>query len=119
MRGDLQILPVPSRRFFYGQDLYFYFEVGNLSRSEVGDYVWDEAYYVIPEAAGEGIVRIDPEENHTSLIPSAARSMAIDLSSMAETYEGAVFLVVLVTDVISGQRVISATRFTLSRPPQP
>jgi GWxTD domain-containing protein len=118
VREGLRILPVPARRFYYGQDLYFYFQVNNLTRSEVGDYVWDEAYYIIPQAAGEGIVRIDPEENHTRLTPSAARSMAVDLSSMAETYEGDVFLVVLLTDMVSGEQAVSATRFSLLVPPQ-
>jgi hypothetical protein len=116
VRGDLQILPVPSRQFFYGQDLYFYFEVDNLSRSAVGDYVWDEAFYVIPESENEGIVRIDPEDDLTGLQSVAHRSMAIDLGSMAETYEGAVFLVVMVTDRTSGESAVSATRFSLIRP---
>jgi hypothetical protein len=62
-------------------------------------------------------VRIDPDENHTRLVPTAARSMAVDLSSMAETYEGDVFLVVLATDLVSGAQAVSATRFSLMRPP--
>jgi GWxTD domain-containing protein len=116
VRGDLQILPVPSRQFFYGQDLHFYFEIDNLSRSEFGDCIWDESYYIIPEAAGEGIVRINPDDQHTSLQSSARRNMAIDLSSMAETYEGGVYLVVLVIDMVSNRQVVSATHFALRRP---
>lgn len=115
VRGDLQILPVPSRQFFYGQDLHFYFEIDNLTRSEFGDCIWDESYYIIPEEAGEGIVRINPDDQHTSLEPSARRNMAIDLSSMAETYEGGVFLVVLVIDLVSNRQVVSATHFVLRR----
>jgi GWxTD domain-containing protein len=116
VRGDLQILPVPSRQFFYGQDLHFYFEIENLGRSEFGDCIWDESYYIIPEAAGEGIVRINPDDQHTSLQSSARRNMAIDLSSMAETYEGGVYLVVLVIDMVSNRQVVSATHFVLRRP---
>jgi hypothetical protein len=121
-RGNLQILPIPSRQVEAGRDLWCYFELDNLSRSDVGDYDWDETYYVIPDTRGEGIVRIHTDEQHTSLQPLARRNIALGLSGLAATYTGPVFLVVQAVDQVSGRQAIGATRFTLlppTRPPPP
>lgn len=116
VRGDLQILPAPSRRFLYGDDLFFYYEVDNLSRSGVGDYVISESLYIIPNDTNEGIITISSGQNITSLEPSLNRSMGIDLSSLGRSYEGVVHLVVLVTDQVSGERAVGATLLVLRRP---
>jgi hypothetical protein len=112
-RGDLQILPVPSRQFMPGRDLHVYFELDDLSRSEVGDYSWDESYFIIPDTQGEGIVRIQTGEQHTSLTPLVRRNIAIDLSGLSMAYSGPVFVVVLATDEVSGRQAVGATRFIL------
>jgi len=116
IRGGLQILPAPSRRFLYGEDLFFYYEVDNLSRSDVGDYVISESLYIIPNDTEEGIITISSGQNISGLEPSLNRSMAIDLSSLGRTYEGAVHLVVLVTDQVSGEQAVGATLLILRRP---
>ena len=116
IRGDLQILPAPSRRFLYGDDLFFYYEVDNLSRSGVGDYVISESLYIIPNDTNEGIITISSGQNITSLEPSLNRSMGIDLSSLGRSYEGVVHLVVLVTDQVSGEQAVGATLLVLRRP---
>ncbi len=118
-RGDLQILPIPSRQVEAGRDLWCYFELDNLARSDVGDYDWDETYYVIPDTRGEGIVRIHTDEQHTSLQPLARRNIALGLSGLAATYTGPVFLVVQAVDQVSGRQAIGATRFTLLPPVGP
>ncbi len=118
VRGDELILPAPFRQFLYSQDLYFYFEVENLTTSDIGDHVWKEAFFIIPDNPGEGIVAVAPEQERTSLSPSLSRSMQIDLSSLGETYEGFVFVVVLITDMVSGNQAVGATIFSLRSPPQ-
>ena len=42
--------------------------------------------------------------------------MQIDLSSLGRSYEGAVHLVVLVTDRVSGQQAVGATLLILRHP---
>jgi len=116
VRGGLQILPAPSRRFLYGDDLYFYYEVENLNRSVVGDYVIDESLFIIPNDTEEGVITISTGQNISSLTPSLSRSMQIDLSSLGRSYEGAVHLVVLVTDRVSGQQAVGATLLILRHP---
>ncbi len=116
IRGGLQILPAPSRRFLYGDDLFFYYEVDNLSRSDVGDYVISESLYIIPNDTNEGIITIASGQNITGLEPSLNRSMGIDLSSLGRSYEGVVHLVVLVTDQVSGEQAVGATLLILRRP---
>ncbi|MFC1545598.1 GWxTD domain-containing protein [Gemmatimonadota bacterium] len=116
VRGGLQILPAPSRRFLYGDDLYFYYEVDNLSRSDVGDYVISESLFIIPNDTNEGIITISSGQNITGLEPSLNRSMGIDLSSLGRSYEGTVHLVVLVTDQVTGEQAVGATLLVLRRP---
>ncbi len=117
VRGGELILPAPFRQFHYNQDLYFYFEISNLTTSDVGDHVWNEAFFIIPDDPSQGIVTLAPEQDRTSLDSSASRSMQIDLSSMGESYEGHVFIVVLITDLVSERQAIGATLFSLRRPP--
>ncbi len=116
VRGGLQILPAPSRRFLYGDDLFFYYEVENLSRSVVGDHAISESLYIIPNDTEEGIITISTGQDITSLTPSLSRSMQIDLSSLGRSYEGAVHLVVLVTDRVSGEQAVGATLLILRHP---
>lgn len=119
IRDGLQILPAPSRSFLYGQDLYFYFEVEGMSESDVGDYVWSETFFIIPDAEGQGIIRLGSEQDRTAIEPHASRSLAIDLGALQGTYQGNVFLVVLVEDKISGKRAVATTRLMLRRAPPP
>ncbi|MFO7769125.1 MAG: hypothetical protein R6W82_09275 [bacterium] len=115
IRNGLRILPAPSRSFLYGQDLYFYFEVEGMSESDVGDHVWSETFFIIPDAEGQGIIRLGSEQDRTSIEARASRSLAIDLGALEGTYQGNVFLVVLVEDKVSGERAVAATRLMLRR----
>jgi hypothetical protein len=119
VRGDSRVLPAPSRIFQYGQSLFFYFELSNLTRSEYNDYVREEAFYMIPEGGEEGVVMVAVDQEYTTIRPTVSRSMEIDLSSLSESYEGPVFLVALVTDNVSGEQAIGATRFTIKNPDPP
>ena len=118
IRGGELILPAPFRQFHYDQDLFFYFEIDNLATSDIGDHVWKEAFFIIPDDPGQGAVSVAPEQERSSLVPSANRRMQIDLSSMGATYEGHVFVVVMVTDMVSGNQAIGATIFSLRNPPE-
>ncbi len=116
VRGGNRILPAPSRYLLFGRDLFFYYEISNLAESQFHDYVWHESYYIIPNSPQEGIITITPDQDYTRLQPSASRDMQIDLSSLAATYEGPIFLVVFVTDLVSQQQAIGVTLFNLRRP---
>jgi len=113
IRHDLRILPSPSRHLFYGTDLHFYYEIGNLTRSEFGDYAWNESYYVIPTDPDAGIIRVTQQQDFTRLTPGAVRQMAIDLTRHEGSYAGALFLVAVVTDLVSEQQGVGVTRFEL------
>ena len=119
IRNGLRILPAPSRSFLYGQDLYFYFEVEGMQESDVGDYVWSETFFIIPDAEGQGIIRLGSEQDRTAIEPHAGRSLAIDLGALEASYQGNVFLVVLVEDKVSGARSVATTRLMLRRQPPP
>ncbi len=118
VRGDELILPAPSRRFLYGQELFFHYEVSNLTRSDLGDCAYSESLFIIPNDVTEGIITVSSGQDISSLQPNISRSMNIDLSSLGRTYEGAVFLVVLVTDRESGEQAVGATWLSLRRPPE-
>ena len=116
VRGGSRILPAPSRYLLFGHDLFFYFEISNLTESQFHDYVWHESYYIIPHSPEEGIIKITHEHDYSRLQPRATRDMQIDLSSLEATYEGPIFLVVLVTDLTSHKQAIGVTLFNLRRP---
>lgn len=116
VRGGELILPAPARRFLYGQDLFFYFEVSNLTASDTGGYSCSESLFIIPNDTNEGIITVSPAQDITSLEPSMSRSMGIDLSSLGRTYEGGVFLVILITDQVSGEQAVGATWLSLRHP---
>lgn len=118
IRGGELILPAPFRQFHYDQDLFFYFEIDHLTTSDIGDHVWKEAFFIIPDDPGQGAIAVAPEQERNSLTPSASRQMQIDLSSMGASYEGQVFVVVMVTDMVSGNQAIGATIFSLRHPPE-
>lgn len=115
-RGGYRVLPAPSRHFIFGYDIHLYFEIMNLQMSEYNDCIWNESYFFIPDAPGEGIIRISTEQDYTRIQPQVSRSLALNTDSgMAGTYEGPVFLVVLVSDKISGKQTVTATRFYIDR----
>jgi len=115
-RGGFHILPAPSRFLRYGYEFYIYFEISNLSRSEFGDYAWEEAYFVVPDSPADGIVKVSIDQELTRLTPHAYRSMGIDLSNLDSTSERALFLIVLITDKVSGEQAVGVTRLNLLRP---
>jgi len=114
-RGEYHILPAPGRYLYSGSELFIYFEISNLTRSEFGDHVWSESYYVIPDSPDAGIVTIAEERDYTRLTPLANRSMQIDLSSLEAVYEGPIFVVVLITDKTSGEQAVGVTQFNVRR----
>jgi hypothetical protein len=112
-RGGWRIVPYPGRTLFYEEPLAIYFEINDLARSEVGDYVWEESYYIVPERPGQGIVRIpSPDRNNQIRIP-VRRGLMLDLTSLRRDYEGPVILLVVVRDLTSGAWAASAVRITL------
>ncbi len=118
IRGESRILPAPSRYLLYGHDLFFYYEISNLTESPFNDYVWNESYYIIPHSPDEGIVTITPDYDYTRLTSTVSRDMQIDLSSLEATYSGRISLVVLVTDLTSKQQAVGVTLFNLRTPRQ-
>ena len=118
-RGEYHILPAPGRYLYSGNDLFIYFEISNLTRSEFGDHIWSESYFVIPDSPDAGIVTIAEDRDYSRLTPLASRSMQIDLSELEAVYEGPIFVVVLITDKTSGQQAVGVTQFNVRRrPPQ-
>jgi len=113
VRNGLRILPSPSRHLYYGTDLHFYYEIGNLTRSEFGDYAWNESYYVIPSNPAAGIIQVSLQQDFTRLTPGAIRQMAIDLSRHEGSYTGSLVLVAVVTDLVGNHQGVGVTRFTL------
>lgn len=115
-RRGYHILPYPGRDLLYGEDIWLYFEVNQLARSEYGDHAWEESYFLIPDRAGMGIVRLSPGMIHSSLQPHADRYIMIDLSEMEGDYVGPLFIVILITDAVSGNNALTAARFSIYRP---
>lgn len=118
-RGEYHILPAPGRHLYSGNDLFIYFEISNLTRSEFGDHIWSESYFVIPDSPDAGIVTIAEDRDYSRLTPLASRSMQIDLSELEAVYEGPIFVVVLITDKTSGQQAVGVTQFNVRRRPSP
>ncbi len=113
-RGGWRVVPYPGRTLFYEEPLAIYFEIHDLARSDVGDYVWEESYYIVPEKAGQGVVRIpSPDRNNQIRIP-VQRGLMLDLTSLRTDYEGPVILLVVVRDLTSGAWAASAVRITLT-----
>jgi hypothetical protein len=115
-RGDQRIVLYPGRTLLYGQDIWLYYEIDGLVRSEYGDHVWDETCLIMADRVGAGIVKIPSSTYLVSLRPSAVRTFMIDLTEMAEKYEGPILIVILVTDVVGGGNAVTAARFRIYRP---
>jgi len=113
IRGAHGIVPYPGRNLLYGEDIWLYFEISGLERSDVGDYAWEESYYIIPDRKDLGVVRIVPGLTHSALQPDVERSFMVDLSVMEKEYAGPFFVVVLVTDIEAGQNALSVARFNI------
>lgn len=115
IRGNHRIIPYPGRNLLYGEDIWLYYEITGLDRSDLGDYAWEESYFIIPDQPGQGIVRIIPGLIQSRLQSDVERSFMIDLSVMESVYEGPFFIIILITDVVSGQIDISVTQFNIYR----
>jgi hypothetical protein len=114
-RGDYRILPYPGRNLLYGEDIWIYFEINGLERSEFGDHAWEESYYFIPDQANTGIVRISPERLNSSLQSHVDRYIMIDLTQMESEYTGPLYILVVVVDAVSGRSGLTAARFKMFR----
>jgi hypothetical protein len=113
-RGGWRVVPYPGNTLFYEEPLAIYFEIHDLARSDVGDYVWEEMYYIVPEHPGQGILRIpSPDLNNQIRIP-VQRGLMLDLNSLRKDYEGPVILLVVVRDRTSGNWGASAVRISLT-----
>jgi hypothetical protein len=117
-RGEYRLLPYPGRNLLYGEDIWFYFEVSGLTRSEFGDYAWEESYYLIPDRPDRGIVRI-PGLPRSSIEARSQRQIMIDLSMLEHTFTGPLYIVILIRDTVSGREAVGATRFTIHQTPPP
>jgi hypothetical protein len=119
VRRGAQLFPYPGRSLLYGEELWLYYEISGLQESPYGDRTWEESYFIIPDAPEQGIVRMDPGVPNSTIREEVSRSVALDLSSLEEDYEGSLFVVVLITDGESEERAVSAARFSLSSPAPP
>ena len=115
IRGNHRIIPYPGRNLLYGENIWLYYEITGLDRSDLGDYAWEESYFIIPDQPGQGIVRIIPGLIQSGLRPDVERSFMVDLSVMESEYEGPFFIIIFITDVISGQSDLSVAQFNIYR----
>ncbi len=117
-RGEYRLLPYPGRNLLYGEDIWLYFEITGLTRSEYLDYAWEESYYLIPDLPDQGIVRI-PGLTQSSIQPRAQRQIMIDLSMLEHHFTGPLYIAILIRDTVSGREAVGATRFTIHQTPPP
>ncbi len=112
-RGEYRVVPYPGRTLYYEEPMWIYYEIHDLARSEIGDYVWEELYYIVPERPGQGIVRIPSPDLSNTIRSPVQRALMLDLTSRRGAYEGPVMLVVVVRDRTSGEWGASAVKVTL------
>ncbi|MFC1500073.1 hypothetical protein ACFL6T_03530 [Candidatus Zixiibacteriota bacterium] len=115
-RGEYQILPYPGRSLLFSEEIWLYSEISNLALSEFGSYSWQETYFIVPAREDMGIISFTPGMEHTTIRPHAERYIEVDLSSLEGEYGGALYIVVMVTDTISGQSALAAAFFRIFRP---
>jgi len=115
-RGEYQMLPYPGRSLLFSEEIWLYSEITNLERSEYGGHSWKETYFIIPARENMGIISFSPGAEHTTIRSYAERYIQVDLSSLEGEYGGAIYIVVMVTDTISGKSSLSAAFFRIFRP---
>ncbi|MFC1629169.1 hypothetical protein ACFL3H_08675 [Gemmatimonadota bacterium] len=115
-RGEYQILPYPGRSLLFSEEIWLYSEISHLERSEFGSYSWQETYFIVPAQETMGIVSFSPGAEHTIINPHTERYIEVDLSSFEGEYGGALYIVVMVTDTISGRSALAAAHFRIFRP---
>ncbi len=114
-RGDYQLLPYPGRSLLFSEEIWLYSEISDLARSEYGSHSWKETYYIIPARENMGIIGFSPGMVHTSLRSHVERYVEVDLSSFEGEYGGPLYIVVLITDVVSGRSALAAAFFRIFR----
>jgi len=115
-RGDYQILPYPGRSLLFSEQIWIYAELSKLDRSEFGSYSWKETYYIIPAREDMGIISFSPGTERTILQPFSERYIEVDLSTLEGEYGGPIYIVMMITDLVSGQSALAAAFFRIFRP---
>jgi hypothetical protein len=113
-RFGTRIVPYPGRGLYYEEPLWLYFEIQNLQESEFGDRSWEESYFIVPDAKGAGVVRIQAGGALSTIRSRVRRSFLLDLREIGGTYEGPIYLLVLIRDTESGLYGIAAAHLDLA-----
>ncbi|MFC1529123.1 hypothetical protein ACFL6R_00220 [Gemmatimonadota bacterium] len=115
-RGEFQILPYPGRSLLFTEQIWIYAELSNLQRSEYGSYSWKETYYIIPAREDMGIISFSPGTEQTILRSYSERYIDVGLSTLEGEYGGPIYIVMMITDLVSGQSALAAAFFRIFRP---
>ncbi len=127
-KGDVQVVPNPTRTYGRGQSVYIYYEVYNLTRDEFGTTRYRVSYEMrsaLSESIGArilgGIGRLLAvrQNNRASIsieyahIGGREDDQGYVELDMAASDPGEKFLTVTVTDQVSGQTTTGTTRLTI------
>jgi len=115
-RGEYQLVPYPGRSLLFTEKIMLYTEISQLQRSNYGSYSWQETYYIIPAQEDMGIISFSPGYENTLLRSHAERYIEVDLSTLEGNYSGPIYIVVMITDAISGRSALAAAYFNIFRP---
>jgi GWxTD domain-containing protein len=127
-KGDIQVVPNPTRAFERGQSVFIYYEVYNLKRDELGTTRFRVSYEMrsaLSESVGArilggiGKLLIVRQHNQASIsieyahIGSREDDQGYVELDMAASDPGEKFLTVTVTDQVSGQTTTGTTRLSI------
>ena len=110
-RGDVQVIPIPTRLFRKGQSVFVYYELYNLTRDDFGQTKYQVAYTIAPREGGivSRLVRtLGGQRGKTSvgyeqLGFGESESAYVELD-LAACRPGRHYVKVAVTDLVSGQK---------------
>ncbi|MFC1559406.1 hypothetical protein ACFL39_02335 [Gemmatimonadota bacterium] len=115
-RGGYELLLYPGRNLLFRREILLYTEIDKLQRSDYGSYSWMETYYVLPAQEDMGIISFSSGAERTQLSPRAERYIEVDLSSLEGQYSGPIYIVIMITDTISGRSALAAAFFQILNP---
>jgi hypothetical protein len=113
-RSGSRIVPYPGRQLYYSEPLWLYFEIQGLASSDIGDRLWEETYYIVPDVKGAGVIRLGTVGTQHTIRDHVSRFFLLDLQEMQKDYEGPIFLLVVVKDIVSGRSGIAAAHLDLA-----
>ncbi len=127
-KGNIQVVPNPTRAYVRGQSVFIYYEVYNLKRDEFGATRYRVSYQIrsaLSEPVGarilSGIGKLLNVRQHSDAsisieyahIGSRDDDQGYVELDMAASDPGEKFLTVTVTDQVSGQTTVGTTRLTI------